>query len=143
MEKRILSTLKHSGYKLTPARRLVVRMISESREHLTPAAIFERAKATHTAISLVTVYRTLELLTNLGFICQVHGEGGCHSYLLRHPAEHHHHLICSGCGTVTDFTDCDISALEERLSRKTGFKIDNHLLELVGLCPACQKGEAR
>ncbi len=137
MEKKIIAALKQHGYKITPSRRLLVSTIVESHEHLTPAAIFAGVKSEDPGISLVTIYRTLEILTKLGFICEVHGGGNCRSYLVKCPVEHHHHLICSGCGRVTDFTGCDLSSLEGKLSRKTGFKIDSHLLEFLGLCSNC------
>jgi hypothetical protein len=75
---------------------------------------------------LVTVYRTLDILSELGLICEVHSGGNCRSYLMRRPQEHHHHLICADCGTVADFTDCDLSELEQRLSLETGFEIKGH-----------------
>ena len=96
--------------------------------------------ALHPSIGLVTIYRTLEILTKLGLICEVHAGGNCRSYLMRRPSEHHHHLICSNCGTVIDFTDCDLGELEQRLTEETGFKINGHLLEFLGQCENCLKG---
>ncbi len=139
VEKKIIASMRRKGYKITPSRRLLVKTIVESHEHLTPAAIFERSRAEDSEVSLVTTYRTLEILQELGFICEVHGGGSCRSYLLRHLAEHHHHLICSGCGKVADFTDCGLAGLETRLAHKTGFKISGHLLEFLGLCISCQE----
>jgi len=141
MEKKIIASMRRKGYKITPSRRLLVKTIVESHEHLTPAAIFERARDEDPGVSLVTIYRTLEILQKLGFICEVHGGGSCRSYLLGQPAEHHHHLICSGCGTVTDFTDCSLGDLELELAHKTGFRISGHLLEFLGLCTSCQEKE--
>jgi Fe2+ or Zn2+ uptake regulation protein len=66
-------------------------------------------------------------------------ESRARSYLLHRLPVHHHHLICSGCGTVLDFTGCGLDALEKKLSRSTGFNIDNHRLEFSGKCRECQK----
>lgn len=137
--KKIASTLRQRGYKLTPQRRAVLNVIARSHEHLTPAAVYERVQQERPGIGLVTIYRALEILAGLGLICEVHAGGSCRSYLLRRPSEHHHHLICSGCGAVVDFTACDLGELERRLSRETGFKIEDHLLEFVGRCQKCQK----
>ena len=137
-EKKIATLLRQHGYKLTPQRRAVLSVIALSHEHLTPAAIYEKVRLEHPNIGLVTVYRTLEVLTRLGLICEVHAGGNCRSYLMRRPTEHHHHLICSDCGTVVDFTDCDLSELEQRLSNETDFKIEGHLLEFVGQCQNCR-----
>lgn len=138
-EKRLTALLRQRGYRLTPQRRAVVRVIAVSPDHLTPAAIYDRVRQEYLGIGLVTVYRTLAILAELGLICEVHAGGNCRSYLMRKPIGHHHHLICSECGTVVDFTDCDLKRMEERLSRVTGFKVGGHLLEFLGLCPACQK----
>jgi Fur family ferric uptake transcriptional regulator len=58
---------------------------------------------------------------------------------MRRPSEHHHHLICSECDAVVDFTDCDLGELEQRLAQKFGFEIEGHLLEVFGYCQNCQK----
>ncbi len=130
--------MREQGYRLTPQRRAVIRAIASSQDHLTPAAIYEKVHQDHTDIGLVTVYRTLEVLAGLRLICELHAGGSCHSYTISAPV-HHHHLICSSCGMVIDFTGHDLSQLEERLSSETGFEIEDHLLEFTGLCQACQK----
>jgi Fur family ferric uptake transcriptional regulator len=139
IDKKIVSILKQRGYKITPQRRTVLATIMHSHEHLTPAAIYERVRRKHLGIGLVTIYRTLEMLTKLGLICEMHTGGSCRSYLMRRPLEHHHHLICSDCGTVIDFTDCDLGELERRLSKENSFKINGHLLEFMGQCRNCLK----
>jgi len=136
--KKIASLLRQHGYKLTSQRRILLGAIADSHDHLTPAAIHEKVRGEHENIGLVTVYRTLSLLAELGLICEVHSGGNCHSYLLRRPSEHHHHLICSNCGTVVDFTSCDLRDVERKLSDQTGFDIEGHLLEFSGRCLQCQ-----
>ena len=138
-DKQLLLALKQHGYKLTPQRRAVLKVLNSSQEHLTPADIYERVRQEHPGIGLVTIYRLLQILTELGLICEVHPDDNCRCYLLRRQPEHHHHLICSGCGAVIEFTDCDLSELGKRLSRETGFAIERHLLEFVGCCQRCQK----
>ncbi len=135
----IEAALREHGYKLTPQRRAVIKAIAGTREHMTPAELHEKVRRENPGIGLVTVYRTMELLADIGLICELHSGNNCRSYLLRRPAEHHHHLICSGCGQVVDFTGCDLSDIERRLSRDTGFEMESHLLEFLGRCPACQK----
>jgi len=112
--------------------------ITSSQGHLTPATIYKKVRQENPGIGLVTIYRTLEVLTKLELICELHAEGLCRSYTTGAP-QHHHHLICSNCGTVIDFTGHDLSELEQRLSRESKFRIDSHLLEFFGLCQACQK----
>jgi Fur family ferric uptake transcriptional regulator len=139
-ERRIAITLRQHGYKLTPQRRAVIGAIAASQDHLTPAAIYERVHQDHSTIGLTTVYRTLEILAKLELICELHAGGSCRSYTIGAP-EHHHHLICSNCGEVIDFTGYDLSSLEQRLSRETGFEIEGHLLEFIGRCRNCQQND--
>jgi Fur family ferric uptake transcriptional regulator len=136
-ERKVTATLRRHGYKLTPQRLAVVQAITSSQDSLTPATIYGKVQPAYPNIGLVTVYRTLEILAELGLICELHGGGICRSYTTSLP-EHHHHLICSGCGTVVDFTQHHLGGLESSLSKQSGFRIDGHLLEFFGLCPACQ-----
>jgi len=137
-ERKVVATLRRHGYKLTPQRQAVVKVIASSQDHLTPATIHKKVRQDRPNIGLVTVYRTLEILAELELICELRAGGICHSYTISTP-QPHHHLICSSCGTVIDFTGHDLSELEQRLSRESRFRIDSHLLEFFGLCQACQK----
>ena len=136
-EERLARTLSRNGYKLTAQRRAVLNAIVKSREHLTPAAVHKRAIQENPNVGLVTVYRTLDVLSEMGLVCRVHRGGRSRSYTLA-PVGHHHHMICTECGAVTDFTNCDLSELENKLSRETGFEIEGHLLEFSGRCLDCQ-----
>jgi len=145
-DRSITIALKRHGHKLTPQRRAVIHALTSNQDHLTPAAIFDTVSQDHPGIGLVTVYRTLKLLAELGLICELHTSDNCPSYTAGTP-QHHHHLICSGCGKVVDFTGAniiehDLATLETRLSRESGFRIDDHLLELTGLCRVCQEAPA-
>ena len=137
-ERRIAAALRQHGYKLTLQRRVVIRAIASTPDHLTPAAIYVKVYQDHPGIGLATIYRTLDILARLELVCELHAGGSCHSYTIGAP-EHHHHLICSNCGEVVDFTGYDLSPLEQRLSRETGFEIEGHLLEFIGRCQNCQR----
>ena len=136
-DRRIITALRRHGYKLTHQRRAVIGSIASSPDHLTPAAIYEKVHQERPDIGLATIYRTLEILAKLGLICELHAGGSCRSYTIGAP-EHHHHLICSNCGEVVDFSGYDLSPLERRLSRETGFEIEDHLLEFIGRCQNCK-----
>ena len=137
-ERKVVAALRQHGYKLTPQRREVIRTITSCPDLLTPAAIHQKAHRDHPNIGLVTIYRTLEILTKLKLICELHTGDSCPSYTISAPG-HHHHLICDNCGKVIDFTGYDLSELEQRLSLETGFKIDSHVLEFFGLCQNCNE----
>ncbi|MFC2070859.1 Fur family transcriptional regulator [Chloroflexota bacterium] len=137
-ETKVLAALRKQGHKLTPQRRAVVKIITSAKGHLTPGTIYEKIHRTHPDIGLVTIYRTLDLLAELGLICELQ-TGGKHRSYTTGIQQHHHHLICSGCGIVIDFTGRHLEKLERSLSGESGFRIDAHLLEFIGLCRACQK----
>jgi Fur family ferric uptake transcriptional regulator len=139
-ERKITTELRRQGYKLTPQRQSVIDTIIASQDLLTPARIYEKVIREHPDIGLVTVYRTLELLSRLGLICELHASGNCPTYTASNP-EHHHHLICSACGKVVDFMGHDLESLEDRLTRESGFRIQNHVLEFIGVCSVCQETE--
>ena len=134
---RIAGLLREQGHKLTPQRHIVLKVMASCHDHLTPELIYEKSLLENPSIGRVTVYRTLDLLSKLNLVCRVHAENGCHSYMMRRPTEHHHHLVCSGCGKVVDFTNCSLADIEKKLSQDTGFDIKDHLLEFHGLCRDC------
>jgi len=134
---KIAGIMRQHGYRLTPQRHAILKVIAGSHEHLTPAEICRRVRQEHPDIGLVTIYRNLNLLNELKLVCRVNLGDGPQSYLMRRPTEHHHHLVCSRCGCVVNFVDCDLSWLEQRLSRETGFSIEGHVLEVYGICPSC------
>jgi Fur family ferric uptake transcriptional regulator len=139
LDSEVLTTqLSQHGYKLTRQRRAVVDVVSRDNTRLTAADVFDKAHQTCPDLGLTTVYRTLELLEELGTIRRVHLEDGCEAFAPT-AIEHGHYLICSSCQTTIEFEGCDLSALLQRVADRTGFTIEQHWLELVGQCPKCQK----
>lgn len=134
---RITGILRKNGFKLTPQRHTILGVIADSHDHLSPEEIYEQANERMPSIGLVTVYRTLEILNSLQLVCRVHTGDGRRNYMMRRPDGHHHHIVCSGCGRVVDFSGCDLKTMEQKLSGETGFNITSHLLEFYGLCPDC------
>lgn len=136
-EQEILSRLSQKGYRVTAPRRAVVSVLQSAEAWLPPDAVHERASEIYPSIGLVTVYRTLALLTELQLAQRVHWEGGCHGYALGDKG-HGHHLLCQRCHKVVPFPDCDLDGLVKKLEAETGFVVEGHVLELVGVCPSCQ-----
>jgi Fur family ferric uptake transcriptional regulator len=132
----IISSLRRAGHKVTPQRIAIIKIVLESAELLTPATLYEKVRRTDPEIGEVTVYRTLNILSDLGLVCMVLNGENTHSYI-RRPPEHHDHLICSGCGKVVNFTHCNMGDLEERLISETGFSIQDHRLDFYGRCREC------
>jgi Fur family transcriptional regulator, ferric uptake regulator len=132
----IVQKLRSSGHKVTPQRITIIKSFMQNKELLTPSALFEKVHDSDPEIGEVTVYRTLNILADLGLVCMIHTGENTHSYVSR-PPEHHGHLICSGCGKVIDFTNCNVIDLEKRLTAETGFRIEDHRLDFFGRCREC------
>ncbi len=136
-EPELSDSLHEHHRKLTRPRRIVLEVITQAEKHLTPQDVYQRAHARHAALGLATVYRTLDLLVELGYVQRVHLDGGCHSYAAS-AGVHGHQLVCAECGRAEEFADCDLEPLMHALQARTGYAIEVHMLELVGRCPACQ-----
>jgi Fur family ferric uptake transcriptional regulator len=128
--------LHQSGHKVTPQRLTIIKVVLNSTEHLTPSAIYEKAHQIDKKIGEVTVYRTLNILSELGLVCLLHTGDNTHSYVAS-PTGHHGHIICSECGKVVNFMNCNLQGLEKRLSSETGFAIKEHHLDFYGKCQEC------
>jgi Fe2+ or Zn2+ uptake regulation protein len=138
-EQEVVRRLRERGYRLTASRRAVIRVLLRSDHHLTPQEIYERARSEDAGIGLVTVYRTLDLLAEMGLVKRLHGENGCHGYAASAPGVHRHYLVCTGCGAVVEFDGYkEIEDLLKKLESKTGFVVTDHWLQVFGLCPECR-----
>ncbi|HLE03739.1 MAG TPA: Fur family transcriptional regulator [Anaerolineales bacterium] len=130
--------LQQSGYRLTRPRKAVIRALTEANDWLRPEDLLALARRYWRPLGLVTVYRTVSLLAELGYLRRVHLEDRCVGYV-RAEFVHGHHLLCRTCHQAVEFPGTeDLSLLMERISQDTGFQVEHHLLELVGLCPNCQ-----
>ena len=136
-ESAIVQQLNQAGYRITQPRRAVIRALLEDEGYSSPSEVHVRARLHCPSVGLVTVYRTLDLLAQMGFARRVHTEDGCRGYASANHG-HRHHLICRQCGAVVEFEGCDLSPFLTRVSQETGFVIEDHLLELGGTCSACQ-----
>ncbi len=136
-EAELSAALAAQGYKMTRPRRAVLKVMAQAEAGLTPAEIHGRAQEYYRQTGLVTVYRTLELLTECGAVRKLHAANGCHAYAPA-SAGHAHHIICEKCHAVTEFDNCDLSALLAAVQRRTGYQVSGHWLELFGYCPRCR-----
>ena len=127
-----LARLEGLGHRATGSRRAVLDAISLKHAPFTVEDICEAAPG----VGRATVFRTMKLLQDLELVCRLPlGDGGVRYEVSR--SEHHHHLICSRCGAVTEFSDPELDALIVTNARREAFRLDSHSLELYGLCAAC------
>lgn len=132
-----LNALQEHGYRLTESRRAVVETVAATSRALTPMEVFDSARAAHPELGLVTVYRALEKLEELRLIQRVHQPGGCQAFIAASQG-HQHLLLCQTCGQVTFFEGDDLDPLFHAIAQKTGYAIQEHWLQLFGLCQDCK-----
>ncbi len=133
-----LAALGRAGYRLTGPRRAVADLIAARQGHFTAAHLVDDAAARQLDIGRATIFRTIEVLEGVGAIERIDLPSGDHAYITCEPAAHHHHVVCARCGRATDVDDAGLAAVVGRIASDTGYRIDEHRLELFGLCPTCQ-----
>lgn len=142
---RIKKQLHSSSYKLTPQREATVRVLLENEEdHLSAEDVYLLVKEKSPEIGLATVYRTLELLTELKVVDKINFGDGVSRYDLRKEgaAHFHHHLVCMECGTVDEIEEDLLEDVEEIIERDWKFKIKDHRLTFHGICHLCHDDES-
>ncbi|MBM4123909.1 MAG: transcriptional repressor [Nitrospira sp.] len=106
-------------------------------EHITAEQMYRMLAKKEPHIGLATIYRTLNLFCEAG-LAQARHFGTQTQYDNVSHKGHHDHLICTGCGKIVEFENCDIERLQEEVARRNGFSIKTHKLELYGLCSGCR-----
>jgi Fur family transcriptional regulator, ferric uptake regulator len=133
-----LEQLRETGFRITEPRKEVVREIHERNGVFSGERIYEDLRLNGSNVGRATVFRTIEVLVDVGALERVHQPDGSHAYVLCGPG-HHHHMVCSACGEVVEFRGCNVDELIENLSDQTNFKIEGHWLEIFGTCARCQQ----
>ena len=133
--------LKEEGYKLTPQRRSIVDiMIKNEGKHLNSEEIYDLVKVECPEIGLATVYRTLQLLDDIGAVSKLNLDDGCCRYEinLNDETHNHHHLICKKCNKIIEVEEDLLETLEEQIEKNYGFKIFDHDVKFFGMCNSCK-----
>jgi len=128
--------LRAKGYRVTPQRQLVLEAV-KALEHATPEEICAKVRLTARGVNISTVYRTLELLEELGMVTHTHLGHGAPTYHLAADADHLH-LVCRACGEISEITPDLAAGLVKGLDEKLGFSADVHHLTVFGLCKNCR-----
>src|SRR4051812_19098326 len=130
--------LRKQGYRLTPQRHMILSVIQEADEHLSIDQILERVQERNPYVSLSTIYRTLELLRELGLVRENHLPGEQPHYETAESTEHHH-LVCRRCRTIIHLEDNLLGNLHEQLQQQHAFHGLTLDLVAAGYCDACWK----
>ena len=130
----LVEAIDAAGYRLTRPRRAVAGLVAARDGHFTAANLVEEADRRGLGVGRATIFRSLDLLTELGLLERIDLPSGEHAYVACEP-EHHHHIVCEVCGRVADVDDSGLASACEAIQRDTGWIVRNHRLELYGRCP--------
>jgi Fur family transcriptional regulator, ferric uptake regulator len=137
----VLDLLRARGLRMTPQRRAIVAEIMSVRGHISPSAISRRVRERVPGVNASTVYRTLDLLEDVGVLSHAHLESG---------AEYHHlsdsqhvHLACSRCGAEDALSMAEAKRLHRLISKHRGFEPDLTHFAISGLCASCAAADRR
>lgn len=133
----IVDKLKKPGHRLTPQRLMIASAIENTDDHISAEEIYSQVVDKYPNVNISTIYRTLELLEQLGLVTETDLGGGRVRY---HPADkgHHHHLICQECGAVIDLDETVLLPLKDALLREYEFIADLRHLGIFGCCAKCR-----
>lgn len=128
--------LHEQGLRWTPQRRTLVEVLARTDGHVTGAELVERCRAQDPTTTPSTVYRTLDVLEDLGYVSHHHGMDGREEFHVL-PAREHGHLHCRSCGTSWEITPPEADAIAALLRTGRGFRLDRSHITISGRCEGC------
>ena len=135
--------LRESGFRWTNQRALIVREALATHDHFTAEELLDLCRKKDPKVSRATVYRTLTVLEDKGFVEGLEtGDGGRRvEHVLGH--EHHDHMVCTECEKILEFRDDELERRQELAAKRVGFLIQRHSLRLYGTCKQCQQEQRK
>ncbi len=137
----LVDALAAAGYRLTEPRRVVAELVAARSRHFTANDLIADAQAQDLDVGRATIFRALDLFTELEVLERVDLPNGDHAYVPCLPTHHHHHVICQRCGKVTEVEDLGLGQALAAMEHSSGWRVERHRLELFGCCPRCQELE--
>lgn len=128
---------REAGLSLTHQRLTIYRSLLESVDHPTPEALFARVRPALPSLSLATIYKTLDTLAQLGLVAELPATGSSRRF--DGNMERHHHLVCTRCGRVSDYSDPGLDGIAPPSGIK-GFTAQHLSIHVHGLCRECAPG---
>ncbi|OPY21577.1 MAG: ferric uptake regulator [Methanomethylovorans sp. PtaU1.Bin093] len=139
IDKKIISTFRENNLKVTPQRIAIAKYVLNNSEHPTAKRIYQEIRMAHPTVSVATIYATLKVLKEIGFIQELNLPDGQSRFDPN--LEPHAHLICEKCGDITDWEDPLLSELVSNISNDAHFIVSASGLNLNGVCRKCQEDE--
>lgn len=136
IEKQFKDFITRKGLKFTSQRESVLEEILNVRGHFEIEDMVKRIKEKNIPVSRATVYRTLNILKEMGLVNEVikYRNKTIYEISLK---QHHDHLICTKCGSIIEFSEEEIEKLQDKICKEYGFKPETHRLEIFGICKNC------
>jgi Fur family peroxide stress response transcriptional regulator len=131
------SFCRAQGVPLTVQRRIILETLAARSDHPTADCIYDTIREVIKGVSRTTVYRVLETFVRLGIVVKVSNPRARARFDAN--TDRHHHLICTGCDTVTDCRDERLNGIELPLEVQAGFEVRDFSLAITGLCDSCRK----
>ncbi|MSM40935.1 MAG: transcriptional repressor [Geobacter sp.] len=131
--------ITQKGLKSTRQRDVILDCFLASARHISIEELYLKLRAKNPNIGYATVYRTLKLFAESGIAREIQFGDGQTRYEHATEGEHHDHLVCTRCGKIIEFENETIEQLQQEVAKSHGFLIENHKLELYGVCSLCQK----
>lgn len=132
--------LRDNGLKFTIQREVILEMLYSSDEHLTPESLHHLIQEKHPDLNtgIATVYRTLSLLEDSDMVTSLSFGAQGKKYELG-AKDHHDHIICTQCGAISEFVDDEIETRQKKIAEELGFLIQEHSMQIYGICQVCQR----
>lgn len=134
----IIAKLRQLEFRITPQRIAILKAFLRSEAHPSVEQVHAQVKINFPTTSLATVYKTVNLLKEIGEILEIGFADGRNRYDGRKPYPHPH-LICTKCQAIMDPAVSSVDQLTAEIEKSSGYRILSHQLEFFGICPACQK----
>ena len=134
IEQALIASLRDKGYKLTPQRREIIKLLSRSTSHPGAMEILQKVRKIVPGVSMSTVYYTLDLMKKEGLIRELEYYDMENRYEIN--VSDHINLVCTKCGKITDFTG-DVPSFSKAVEKETGFKSASMRFEYYGTCKNC------
>lgn len=139
MEICITSLLREKGFKVTPQRLAIYNMLASTKTHPNAEMIFNELQAMYPTMSLATVYKTMEILKEIGLVKILNA--GEDSFRYDADTSDHPHVRCMECGQVEDVHNIDSADFVNQVSQGTKYHLVSQQFYFYGICPACQYKE--
>lgn len=136
MEEQITALLRDKGFKVTPQRLAIYQVLANSKAHPSAEMIFSQLQPSYPTMSLATVYKTVEILREIGLI-QILNTGE-DSFRYDADTSMHPHIRCLDCGRVDDLHDVESASFIQDVAKKTSYRLTGQQFYFYGICPDCQ-----